>query len=64
VLRACIHALERWDTASSRCSGNESLRDFIQEGRKAFARGDYIETTPDELMDGIEAELGLRRQGP
>jgi len=29
------------------------------EGRAAFERGEGVETTPDELMDGIGAELGI-----
>jgi putative addiction module CopG family antidote len=37
----------------------EEARAAVDRGRAAHARGEYVETTPDELMDGIERELGL-----
>lgn len=43
-------------------SGNEWLARLRREAAEAFAafdRGEGIETTPDELMDGIERELGI-----
>ncbi len=63
VLRACVHALEHQNAGSARRDANENLRRLVEDDFKAFDRGDCIETTPDELMDGIEAELGLRREG-
>jgi Arc/MetJ-type ribon-helix-helix transcriptional regulator len=36
-------------------------RQRFAEGRAAFARGDVVHVTPDELMDGIESELGIAR---
>jgi hypothetical protein len=42
--------------------GNERLAYVRREAAQAFAafdRGEGIETTPDELMDGIERELGI-----
>ncbi len=42
--------------------GNEWLSRLRREAEEAFAafdRGDGIETTPDELMDGIERELAI-----
>jgi putative addiction module CopG family antidote len=32
------------------------------EAFAAFDRGEAVKMTPDELMDGIETELGLRRR--
>jgi hypothetical protein len=37
----------------------DELRRAFAEGRAAFERGEGIEMTPDELMDGIEKELGV-----
>jgi hypothetical protein len=37
------------------------LRYRFEEGRKSFDRGEGLEVTPDALMDGIEAELGIAR---
>jgi hypothetical protein len=34
------------------------VRARIREGRAAYARGDLIKMTHDELMDGIARELG------
>lgn len=42
--------------------GSERLADLRQDAAEAFAafdRGEGIEMTPDELMDGIDSELGL-----
>jgi Arc/MetJ-type ribon-helix-helix transcriptional regulator len=57
ALQAGVEALKERD---------ETERDWLQyarqrfaEGRTAFARGEVLETTPDELMDGVEKELGL-----
>jgi putative addiction module CopG family antidote len=38
----------------------EQLRRDATEAFAAFDRGEGITTTPDELMDGIERDLGLR----
>lgn len=35
------------------------MRYRFEEGRKAFARGEAVQTEPDALMDSIERELGL-----
>ena len=35
-------------------------RQRFAEGRAAFARGDVVHVTPDELMDGIEVDLSQR----
>jgi hypothetical protein len=40
---------------------NDYLRYRFEEGRKAFARGEGVTIAVDELMDGIEAELGIAR---
>jgi Arc/MetJ-type ribon-helix-helix transcriptional regulator len=37
----------------------EYARQRFVEGRAAFARGEVIDTTPDELMNDIEKELGM-----
>ena len=61
VLRAGKEALERLDMTPVPSDWKDYLRYRFEEGRKAFARGEGITTTADELMDGIEAELGLSR---
>jgi leucine carboxyl methyltransferase len=37
----------------------DRARQRFAEGRAAFARGDVVYVTPDDLMDGIESELGM-----
>ena len=34
-------------------------RQRFEQGRAAFERGNVVNVTPDELMDGIESELGI-----
>lgn len=40
---------------------NKYLRYRFEEGRKAFERGEAVDTDIDEMMDGIEAELGIAK---
>ena len=61
VLRAGKDALQRLDTTPVPSDWKDYLRYRFEEGRKAFARGEGVETTADELMDRVEAELGLAR---
>jgi Arc/MetJ-type ribon-helix-helix transcriptional regulator len=57
VLAAGVEALQErdqiqhdWLVYARRC---------FDQGRTAFSRGEILETTPDELMDSIEQELGI-----
>jgi len=47
------------DAAAAQEAWLELVRARIREGRAAYARGDLIKMTPDELMDGIARELDL-----
>jgi Arc/MetJ-type ribon-helix-helix transcriptional regulator len=58
VLRAGVEAVADEQPVPS--DWTDYLRHRFEQGRAAFARGEVTPTTPDELMDGIEAELGLR----
>jgi Arc/MetJ-type ribon-helix-helix transcriptional regulator len=61
VLRAGKEALEHeLETPPPPHDWNDYLRYRFEEGRKAFARGEAVELSVDELMDGIESELGIR----
>jgi len=57
VLTAGVEALRERDERQNDWQDYAGHR--FAEGRAAFARGDVLETTPDELMDGIEKELGI-----
>jgi putative addiction module CopG family antidote len=55
VVRAGVDALRER-------TGSEQLADLRRDAAEAFAafdRGEGVEMTPDELMDGIDRELGL-----
>ena len=56
VVEAGLEALRQ------RAEGEQfaDLRRDAEEGFAAFDRGEGIESTPDELMDRINRELGLR----
>ena len=57
VVRAGLSALQERERAHA-----EQLAYLRSEAENGFAeldRGEGIETTPDELMDGIELELGI-----
>jgi len=59
VLAAGVEALQERDEFQDEWLSYARQR--FAEGRAAFARGDVIHITPDELMDGIESELGIAR---
>ncbi len=59
VVAAGIEALQERDEFQDDWLGYARQR--FAEGRAAFARGDVVHVTPDELMDGIESELGIAR---
>jgi Arc/MetJ-type ribon-helix-helix transcriptional regulator len=59
VLAAGVEALQERDELYDDWLGY--ARERFAQGRAAFERGDVITTTPDELMDGIESELGIAR---
>jgi Arc/MetJ-type ribon-helix-helix transcriptional regulator len=58
VLRAGVAAVAQ-EPGVLPADWNEFLRHRFEVGRAAFARGEAAETTPDELMDGIDTELDL-----
>ncbi len=51
ALRPCDEFQDEWLSYA---------RQRFAEGRAAFARGDVVHVTPDELMDGIEVDLSQR----
>ena len=57
ALQAGVDALKERDEVER--DWLQHARERFAEGRAAFARGEVLETTPDELMDGIDKELGL-----
>lgn len=57
VLAAGVEALQERDEREE--AWLETARDAVDRGRAAFARGETIRTTPEELMDGINRELGI-----
>jgi Arc/MetJ-type ribon-helix-helix transcriptional regulator len=59
VLAAGVEALQERDEFQD--DWLSYARQRFAEGRAAFARGDVVHVTPDELMDGIESELGIAR---
>ncbi len=59
VLAAGVEALQERDEFQD--DWLSYARQRFAEGRAAFARGDVVRVTPDELMDGIESELGIAR---
>lgn len=59
VLAAGVEALRQRDEFHDEWF--DHARERFAEGRAAFARGDVVRVTPDELMDGIESELGIAR---
>jgi Arc/MetJ-type ribon-helix-helix transcriptional regulator len=59
VLAAGVEALRERDEFQDEWL--DYARKRFAEGRAAFARGDVVHVTPDELMDGIESELGIAR---
>jgi Arc/MetJ-type ribon-helix-helix transcriptional regulator len=59
VLAAGVEALQERDEFED--DWLSYARQRFAEGRAAFARGDVVHVTPDELMDGIESELGIAR---
>jgi len=59
VLAAGVEALRERDELHDDWVAYAQQR--FEEGREAFARGEILDTTPDELMDGIEQELGIAR---
>jgi Arc/MetJ-type ribon-helix-helix transcriptional regulator len=58
VLRAGIEAVAQ-EPGVLPTDWNEFLRHRFEAGRAALARGEAVATTPDELMDSINAELDL-----
>jgi putative addiction module CopG family antidote len=56
VVRAGVDALRK----NTEGEWLAQLRREAAEGFAAFDRGEGIEATADELMDGIDRELGLR----
>ena len=57
VLAAGVEALQERDQIQDDWLAH--ARQCFEQGRAAFARGEVLETTPDELMDSIEQELGI-----
>ncbi len=57
VLAAGVEALQERDQLQDDWIANARQR--FEQGRGAFERGEVVSSTPDELMDGIERELGI-----
>jgi Arc/MetJ-type ribon-helix-helix transcriptional regulator len=57
VLAAGVEALQERDQLQD--DWIVYARQRFEQGRSAVERGDALSTTPDELMDGIEQELGI-----
>ncbi|MEY4581335.1 MAG: hypothetical protein RL701_6038 [Pseudomonadota bacterium] len=60
VLRAGVEAVaQEPEPGVLPTDWNEFLKHRFEAGRAAFARGEAATTTPDALMDSINAELDL-----
>ena len=57
VLAAGVEALQERDQLQD--DWIVYARQRFDQGRSAFERAEVVNTTPDELMDGIEQELGI-----
>jgi putative addiction module CopG family antidote len=57
ALTAGMQALQ--EQAEREAAWLEEAGATVDAGREAYAQGRFIETTPDELLDGVAKELGL-----